>query len=81
MLVQEKECNAKFLKAELLHNSVCHNVLMYVRRPFTVELHNFTKGGPILTKIGMWPPIIGNSKQIDIMTFDLRGQEGQNGVQ
>ena len=46
------------LEAGLLYNSICHNVTMSVRKPFTLELHNFSQGGPIFTEIGMWPPVM-----------------------
>ena len=65
-----------FLVAELFYNSVCHNVTMYVRRPFTLEFYNLNQSEPIFTEIGKWPPFMILNKN-DIMTYDLRGQGGQ----
>ena len=31
---------------------------MSVRRPFTLEHHNFNRSKPIFTKIGRWPPFM-----------------------
>ena len=45
---------------------------MFFRRPFTLELHDFNESEPIFTRICIYV-----SKQIDIMTFDLRDKGGQ----
>ena len=46
---------------------------MYVRRPFTLELHNFFYGEPIFIK-NRYVTSFKFSKSIQFMTSDLRGQ-------
>ena len=42
---------------EGLYNLVCHSTICNnVRQETLYEFHNLTKGEPIFTKIGMWPP-------------------------
>ena len=65
------------LRAELLYNLVCHNVTIYIRRPFTFSFFSSLRVNQC------WQNLLCDlpkylSKRIDSMTFDLRGQGGQN---